>query len=50
MNWGTTPAGASCAGTGCGTGLQVHELGPDLQELDLDFDPDSDLQDPVHLD
>ena len=48
-----TPAGASCAGTGCGTGCTVHELGPDLQELDLDSDPDSDLdfdlQDSVHL-
>ena len=33
--------------------VQVRELGPDLQELDLDSNPDSDLnfdlQDSVHL-
>ena len=39
-----TPAGASCTGTGCGTGCYGHlMLGPDLQGLDLDSDPGSDL-------
>ena len=39
-----TPAGAGCAGIGCGTGcVWAKELGPDLQGLDLDPDPDLDF-------
>ena len=36
--WGTTPAGASCAGTGCGTGWTGHGAGAGPAVLDLDFD------------
>ena len=48
---GTTPAGTGCTGTSFVVLVgQVPELGPDLQGLDLDSDPDSDLQDSAHLD